>query len=277
MPMKVIVTGSSFGIGKALAERLVENGCDVCGLSRSQPGVPAPRSGPGTYRALACDVAKWVEVERAVATIADDWGHADALVTCAGTQGELGRALLADPVRWSETVRVNLDGTYHAVRAAYPLLRKTDRRAKIVCFSGGGATKARAQFSAYSAAKTAVVRLVETIAEEEKSSNLDINALAPGAINTRMTEEILALGPAVVGQEEYDGALKQSKGGGGSLSTALDAVEWLLSAASDGISGRLLSAPWDRWLTLGQHVQALQRGDVYTLRRILPEERGLTW
>jgi 3-oxoacyl-[acyl-carrier protein] reductase len=52
-------------------------------------------------------------------------------------------------------------------------------------------------------------------------------------------------------------------------------VEWLLSSKSDGITGKLLSAPWDSWAGLGEHMGDLARSDVYTLRRILPEDRGM--
>jgi len=77
-------------------------------------------------------------------------------------------------------VRTNLDGTFNAIRAFYEALRRNPRRAKIVCFSGGGATRPRPNFSAYGVSKTAVVRLVETVADEERDAPLDINAVAPG-------------------------------------------------------------------------------------------------
>lgn len=201
------------------------------------------------------------------------WPGLDGLVTCAGMQGEVGRALAADPIRWSATVRANLDGTYHTLRAFAPLLAHATLRAKVVCFSGGGATKSRPNFSAYGVAKTGVVRLVETIAEEERGRPLDINAIAPGAINTRLTDEVIALGPTVVGKAEYQAALKQRQTGGSSLGKALDLVEWLLSSASDGITGRLLSAPWDPWPILDRHAAGLTDSDIYTLRRIVPEDR----
>ena len=153
--------------------------------------------------------------------------------------------------------------------------------------TAGGATKARVNFSAYGVAKTALVRLVETIAEENRDQPLDINALAPGAINTRLTDEVLALGPSVVGAAEYAAAQKQKAAAlvpsslatadasaDPALTRALDCVEWLLSPASDGITGRLLSAPWDPWPTLGAHRATLAASDVYTLRRIVPEDRG---
>ena len=166
---------------------------------------------------------------------------------------------------------------FYSIRAFHSLLRKAPRRAKIACFSGGGATKARPRFSAYGAAKCGVVRLVETIAEEEKDAALDINAVAPGAIPTRLTQEILALGATVVGETEFRAATKQSTDGGASLNRALDLLEWMLSEGSDGISGRLISAQWDPWRSLGQHAKALAESDIYMLRRILPEDRGARW
>ena len=184
------------------------------------------------------------------------------------------RALSADPLNWSATVRANLDGTYFALRAFASLLARAPRRAKVVCFSGGGATQARANFSAYGAAKTGVVRLVETIALEEQGRALDINALAPGAINTRLTEEVLALGPAVVGAAEFAAAQKQQASGGASLEQALGLVEWLLSPASDGITGRLLSAQWDPWKNLSAERDLPAGSDLYTLRRITPKASG---
>jgi 3-oxoacyl-[acyl-carrier protein] reductase len=272
--MHLVITGTSSGIGRALAERLLAQGHQVWGLARSDQSELAARH-PGDFRASRCDVADWAQLERAAAAIAAAWPHADGLITCAGVQGAIGPALTLDPREWSATVRANLDGTYYAIRALHGLLRRAPRRAKIVCFSGGGATKARPNFSAYAAAKTGVVRLVETLAEELRDEPLDINAVAPGAINTRLTDEVLRLGPAVVGEAEYQSARRQKERGGDALDKALGLVEWLLSPASDGISGRLLAAVWDPWAGLGPHAPALAQSDVYTLRRVLPEDRGL--
>jgi NAD(P)-dependent dehydrogenase (short-subunit alcohol dehydrogenase family) len=274
--MHLVVTGSSTGIGRALAERLLSRGHHVWGLARSDQADFAAQH-PERFRASRCDVANWPAVERATADVSAAWPHVDGLITCAGVQGEIGRTLAADPVRWTDTVRANLEGSFHAVRAFAPLLARAPRRAKIVCFSGGGATKPRANFSAYGVAKTGVVRLVETIAEEERGRPLDINAIAPGAIHTRLTDEVLALGPNVVGAGEYAAAQKQKAAGAAPLEKALDLVEWLLSPASDGISGRLIAAPWDPWPTLDRHAAELAGSDIYTLRRIVPEERGKTW
>lgn len=268
--MNLVVTGSSSGIGRALAEKLVAKGHHVWGLARS---AQEPIRGPGQFHALACDVSQWPGIEATVRQILNQTDHLDGLVACAGVQGEIAPALAADPLKWSATIRANLDGTYFAIRGFAPLLGRS-RRAKVVCLSGGGATKPRANFSAYGAAKTAIVRLVENIAEETRGQPFDINAIAPGAINTRLTDEVIRFGPAVVGQVEYDAAVKQKSTGGGSLDRALGLIEFLLSEKSDGISGRLLAAPWDPWPILASHAAALAKSDIYTLRRIVPEERG---
>jgi len=272
--MNIVVTGSSTGIGRALVLRLLGEGHRVWGLARSDQSTFEPGE-KGGFHSTVCNVSNWAEVEGAMRQVAAAWKFVDGLVCCAGSHGEVGPAVRANPGRWSATIRANLDGTFYAIRACHPLLVKAPRRAKIVCFAGGGATKARANFSAYGVAKTGIVRLVETIAEEEIQAPLDINAVAPGAIATRLTDEIIALGPDIAGQGEFDSAVKQRAGGGASLERALDLVEWLLSSKSDGITGKLLSAQWDPWQGLSEHAANLARSDVYTLRRIIPEDRSL--
>ena len=274
--MNIVLTGSSSGIGRSLAERLLSHGHNVWGLARSDQSDFKARH-PASFQSSKCDVSVWEQVSAAASQVSSAWPHVEALIACAGSQGEVGRAVTADPLAWSQTVRANLDATFYSIRAFHSLLEKAPRRAKIVCFSGGGASKSRANFTAYAAAKTGIVRLVETIAEEESKGRLDINALAPGAINTRLTDEVLSKGPEVVGAAEYDTALRQKAAGGGSMDKALTAVEWLISEASDGISGRLLSAPWDPIDKLDKLMPTAKSGEFYKLRRTTPEDKGLKW
>ena len=270
--MRVIITGTSTGIGRALAEDRLKKGDRVWGLARSDQSELTALF-PSAFHAVRCDVSSWKAVEAVAEQISRQVTGVDALIACAGVQGEIASVITADPERWSETVRCNLDATFYCLRAFYPLLARADRRAKVVAFSGGGATKPRLNFSAYGVAKTGILRLVETAAEELKQSPIDLNAVAPGAINTRLTDEVIAKGPAVVGQGEYEAALKQKASGGSSLEKALGLVDWLLGPKSDGISGRLISAPWDPWMTLDAHQATLAKSDIYTLRRVLPEDR----
>jgi len=272
--MNLVLTGSSTGIGRALATQLLARGHRVWGLARSDQTDFAAQH-PGAFFFSRCDVADWTQVQLSAQAVASAWAHVDGLICCAGIQGEIGPAISADPAGWSQTVRANLDGTFFPIRAFHGLLTRTPRRAKVIAFSGGGATKARANFSAYGVAKSGVVRLIETLAEELCDQPIDLNSIAPGAIYTRLTDEVLALGPKVAGHAEYAAAQKQKTSGSDSLEKALSLVEWLLSTASDGISGRLLAAPWDHWSVLDQHRKLLAGSDIYTLRRILPEDRGM--
>lgn len=243
--MNILITGNSAGIGKMVSDRFSSQGHTIYGLSRSSQ-----------YK---CDVSNWNEVNDWARYFLDCDIHFDAIITCAGTQGELGKIVKTDAEKWSETVRINLDGTYNVIKAFYPLMDKS-RRPKIVCLAGGGSGNGRAYFSAYAVAKTAVVRLVETMALEEH--DVDINAIAPGAIKTSIIDGPLKAGPTVIGEEEYKKAVRQSQIGD-DPEPALSLIEWLVSEKSDGVSGKFISAKWDDW----KNFKDLSP-EIYTLRRI---------
>jgi len=262
--MKIVLTGSSSGIGQFLAESLAGKGHEVCRLARSlQDGF-----------SFQCDVSDWNAVQGCAEKVAAKWSSLDALICCAGIQEPIGPAMEIDPLAWRKNLAVNLDGTFFAIRALYPLLKKSSARAKVICFSGGGSTGPRPNFAAYGVAKTGVVRLVEMLASEWAGHPPDINAIAPGAIFTKMTEEVLARGEKLAGQKEFESAAKLSRDNDAKFAKVLGLVETLLSPASDGISGKLISAPWDPWQNLSALRDELMKSDIYTLRRIVPEDRG---
>ena len=237
--MNLVITGSSSGIGKFLADSLAVKGHAICRLARS------PQDGFG----FQCDVSNWPALEKCVEKIAAKWEAVDALICCAGVQDPVGPAMEMDPTAWRSNLAVNLDGTFFSIRAFYSLLCQAQRRAKVICFSGGGAASPRPNFAAYGVSKTGVVRLVETLAAEWEKLPLDINAVAPGAIYTRMTEQVLAHGASAAGKAEFERASKQSRDNATELARVLGLVEFLLSPRSDGISGKCR-----RW----QIIQAFQ-------------------
>jgi len=175
-----------------------------------------------------------------------------------------------------QAIEINLLGSVFLCRAILPHF-KTHHYGKILQLSGGGATNPMPRISAYAASKAAIVRFVETLAEEVRHEHVDVNALAPGALNTRLLEEILTEGPERVGTEFYERALKQKAGGGVPLERGAALAAFLGSAESDGITGKLLSAVWDPWEALPAHLKDLRETDVFTLRRIVPKDRGLDW
>lgn len=275
VPLRLLVTGTSSGIGRALAARLLDRGHHVWGLARRPHSAPStPAQGGARFRSSVCDVSTWESVQGAARDIDAAWQGLDAVVACAGIQGEVGLALECDPIRWAQTVRANVEGTFNTLRAFAPMLARARRRGKIVCLSGGGATRARKRFSAYGVAKTAIVRLVETIAEEASGTPLDINAVAPGAVPTAMTSEILAIGADKAGAAEVDAARKAASDDGTALQRALDLIEFLISPASDGISGCLLSARWDDWMQLRSRGKQTAETGLFRLRRTTPGSPG---
>jgi 3-oxoacyl-[acyl-carrier protein] reductase len=148
---------------------------------------------------------------------------------------------------------------------------------KIINLSGGGATNPLPRISAYAASKAAVVRMNETLAEELKDAHVDVNAIAPGALNTRLLDEVLDAGPEKVGKEFYERSLKQRDKGGAPLEKGGELAVFLASKESDGITGRLISAIWDRWEEFPKWREQMAKNDVYTLRRIVAKDRGLDW
>ena len=274
--MKIVIIGSSSGIGRTIMGKLLAQKCKVWGMARRSQS-DFLHADKDNFYSTQGDASCWSDVEKLTEQIENHWGSIDALIICAGIQGEVAPLTKVDPQRWSDTAISNINSTFFPMRSLSPLLLRSNNRAKVICFSGGGATKARPYFSAYATAKAGIVRLVETAADEWCDKNIDINAIAPGRINTAMMHEVIAKGPALVGKEEYASALKQQSGGGDSLDAVFSLIEWLLSSKSDGITGKLISAQWDEWKEWNKHLKELQTTDVYTLRRIAGRDRGFTW
>lgn len=277
--MKIVITGTSSGIGAALACRFSQSGHEVWGLARrSQERLAALcAQHPHVLHWSRCDVSDWNSVHASAQEVARTWPVIDALICCAAMQGPVGPAMSLDAAQWMENIATNLHGTFFCIRAYFDLLRHNTRRAKVVCFSGGGSTSPRPNFTPYAVSKAGVVRMVENLAHEWKETPIDINAIAPGAVDTAMTDQVIALGPERAGAKEYNAAVEQKKRGGTPAEKYIGLTEFLVSPQSDGISGRLLSAVWDSWPQLPGHVSELQSTDLYTLRRVTPRSPDKPW
>jgi NAD(P)-dependent dehydrogenase (short-subunit alcohol dehydrogenase family) len=223
---------------------------------------------------IAGDVSHPVDCAAVVARYVESFDPSAPLILVnnAGIYGPMGDTASVPWDDWVRAIEINLFGTLLMSRAVLPQMR-TRGRGKIINLSGGGATAPLPRISAYAASKTAVVRLTETMAEELRNEGIDINAIAPGALNTRLLDEVLEAGPAAVGQAFYDRALEQREKGGAPLERGASLAVFLASTKSDGITGRLLSAVWDDWENLPAQREALEEGDVYTLRRVVPADR----
>jgi NAD(P)-dependent dehydrogenase (short-subunit alcohol dehydrogenase family) len=295
-----LITGGTRGLGLEIARAYLAAGVDglcVCGrdadalehavaeLSELAEAGESRAGGPGAGWLRAgghpkvmgeiADVSAPADVQRLVASALAGLGGLTILVCNAGVYGPKGPVAQTDWSQWVRAVEVNLFGSVLPARAVAPHF--TERGyGKIVQLSGGGATGPLPGLSAYAASKAAAVRFAETLACELREHGVDVNAIAPGALNTRMLDEVLAAGPELVGESFHQRALRQRERGGDPLRLGAALAVFLGSAASDGITGRLLSAVWDPWPELPGRRGDLD-GDLYTLRRIVPADRGLDW
>ena len=268
-----IITGASEGLGLAIARAFAREGARVLLVARSAEKLSAARGELGDRSdVFPADVSEPEQCRAIVAHARRVLGSIQILVNNAAIQGPIGPIESNDPQHWLDTIRTNLLRPAMLCREVLPGM-KSDNCGKIINLSGGGATGPRTHFSAYAASKAAVVRLTETLAEEVKPAKIDINAIAPGAMNTRLLNEVLQAGPQRVGQAEFDRATKQKQQGGVTPESAAELAVFLASSKSDGITGKLISAVWDDWKSLPARRDELARSDVYTLRRIVPENR----
>jgi NAD(P)-dependent dehydrogenase (short-subunit alcohol dehydrogenase family) len=280
---RAIITGANRGLGREIADHFVRAGASVLLTARDEPllqlvGKELASLAKGDQRVeiLAGDVAADAHCRQAASRLSALPGNSLILVNNAGVYGPKGLIEDVDIAEWEQAIRINLLGTVLMSRAVIPMMRAA-KYGKIINLSGGGATNPLPRISAYAASKAAVVRMNETLAEELKDANIDVNAIAPGALNTRLLDEVIDAGPEKVGKDFYDRSLKQRDEGGAPLEKGAELAVFLASAESDGITGRLISAVWDRWDEFPKWREQMAKTDVYTLRRIVAKDRGLDW
>ncbi len=279
--LNVIITGASQGLGKFIAARFFAEGANVLICARDAALLEKTRaelasSGGGRVLARACGISDETQVAELTEFALQEFGSVQVLVSNAGVYGPMGPTEEVDLREWMRAIEINLFGTLLPCRALIPHFKKAGR-GKIIIVSGGGATNPLANVSAYAASKAAVVRLMETLAVELEPHGIDVNAIAPGALKTRLVEQVLAAGPEKVGEAFYAKNRKWSEDGATPLALGAGLCTYLASRESDGISGRLISAQWDAWPRLHEHRAQLAGTDIYCLRRIVPEDRGCAW
>lgn len=279
---KAIITGASQGLGKELARRFLSEGADIAICARDADDLQAAKNelqSEFPHRrclAVPCDVSNEQQVRAFVDAAIAAYGKIDTLVLNAGIYGPMGATETVVLDEWWRAMEINVLGALLPCRAVIPLF-KTQGHGKIIMLSGGGATNPLPNVSAYAASKAALVRLAETLAEELRSHAIDVNCIAPGAMKTRMVDQVLSAGPACVGEAFFQKNKKWAEDGATPLQVPSALAVYLASPESNGITGKLISAQWDPWPALHEHLEELQSSDIYCLRRIVPADRDQTW
>ena len=261
-----VITGAGRGIGKRLAIAFAAEGARVGLLARTLPELHMAQMeithAGGVSMVAPADVGDYQQVHDAIDAVRRRLGPIDILVNAAGIQGPIGAAAEMDPRAWAEVIRINLLGVFHCCRAVLPEMIAR-RSGKIINLSGGGAANPRPFFSGYAASKVGVVRLTETLAEEVAAHNVQVNALAPGATYTHMTDQVLEAGERA-GTKALQEArtTRQSRGVPPEKQIAL--ALFLVSPRSNHLTGKFLHVN-DDW---GKLEHTTVTPEQYTLRRV---------
>ncbi len=272
----IAITGAGRGIGKSIAESLKKNGAHLAICSRSQKELDSSlaelqkiNSLPAV--AIVADVTKRDQLQYFFRQINEKLGTLSALICAAGIYGPIGPFADVDFDEWQSAIDINLKGTALSIHSALPYF-SNEKGGRIILFSGGGQGPLP-NFSAYATSKGAIWRLTETLGAELAQKKIYLNAIAPGAVNTKLLDDLLTSGPDKVGKEFYQKALAQKENGGTSPLKAAELTLYLLSEKARGLYGKTLSALWDDYQNF-KNLEEMSQRDIYQVRRVVEPDGG---
>jgi NAD(P)-dependent dehydrogenase (short-subunit alcohol dehydrogenase family) len=223
-----IITGAASGIGQATADLFRSEGATVVAADRTE-GVDV----------VSVDAGSEADVERLVEQTVADHGGVDVFFANAGISGGMAGLFEQSSADWEEILRVNLIGPFLAIKYAAPHM-KARGGGSIVCTASVAGIRSGAGGVAYSASKAGVINLVKTAAAQLCDSNIRVNAICPGLIETGMTRGIYDMARAA-GKQEMIGQLNPLRRGGEPSEIAQVAL-FLASDESSYVNGHALVA-----------------------------------
>lgn len=268
-----IITGAGRGIGRAISLKFASEGAQLFLASRTEHELMETATVcnqvGGEVKTVVTDVSKRDQVQRLINTAIKEAGRVDILVNSAGIYGPIGPTVDIDISAWTLAAEVNLFGPFYLCRALLPHFIQR-RQGKIILLGGGGATAPLPNFSSYAATKAGLVRLAETLAEELKTFNVQVNVIAPGLVDTRLQDEVLAAKSRAGALFDKIRQARETGAGAVSPDIAADLAVFLASPASGKLTGKLIAAPYDPWREWSGKDEALNSTPLYTIRRLDP-------
>ncbi|MFS0736718.1 SDR family NAD(P)-dependent oxidoreductase [Sphingomonas sp. 1P06PA] len=235
-----IVTGAGSGIGRATARLFASEGAWVFAADLSDgidATVEAIRGDGGQASAIRADAGDEAAVSDLVARAHLEGGRLDVMFANAGISGGMKALFDQDAADWTEILRVNLIGPFLAIKHAAPIMAQAGR-GSIICTASVAGIRSGAGGPAYSASKAGVINLVQTSAQQLAGSNVRVNAVCPGLIETGMTEMIYS-SAREAGKGDRIGRLNPLRRGGEPEELA-QTVLFLASDAASYVNGHAL-------------------------------------
>ena len=276
----IFITGASMGLGLASAKQCLQRGARVFLCARHDEALQKALFSlreEGFSEVLGCtaDVTDESQIEKAIDLFESKFGPLHGTIHAAGVYGTIGSITEVDPGEWLQGVHINLFGSFIVARQSCKRW-KQQKGGRLVLFSGGGATSPFPNYTSYACGKAAVVRFAETIAEEMAPYQIEVNCIAPGFVITRLHEQTLKA-QEKAGRDFVEKTKRELERGGVPIELGATAAAFFVSDASKGITGKLIAAPYDSWKQFPERMKELRGSDLFTLRRIVPKDRGLSW
>ncbi|MDA9930213.1 SDR family oxidoreductase [Alphaproteobacteria bacterium] len=272
---KVIVIVGCGGLGTHLAASLLAANTSLVitstndeTLQNAKDAIIGDALHKENLHTIVCDVTQKSDCHSLAGFIDDLGGGCDLLINCVGSHYSVGPFADSDFEDWQADINVNFVGVARAVHSLLPHLQQ--RGGLILNFAGGGGAGSRPNFSSYASAKTALVRLTETIADENAENGVRANIIAPGMMPTKLLK-----------CAAHQGVSEVEKAKANDVLTALPPdnfvaveklVNFLFSGVGKNLSGFYLSAQWDNYDVLADEFQSSGGSaisDVFKLRRIV--------
>ncbi|MBX0326304.1 SDR family oxidoreductase [Oscillochloris sp. ZM17-4] len=235
-----VITGSSRGIGRAIAERYGRAGARVvvssnCADAVGQVVGELRRQGI-VCEGVPCDVSDLGQVQALVQRAIDAFGQIDIWVNNAAISGPFAPTLDVPPEEWRRVIEVNVFGCYHGCVSVLPHMIER-RSGKIINLSGGGAVRSQRYLSAYSSSKAAIVRLTEGLTRDYKEyPYISFNVLTPGMVPTDMMSGIRSIGAGIQAVKVLPKIMKIF---GTTAEETAEVALRMASSATDGVSGKV--------------------------------------